>query len=103
VTYPSELPKTRSGLEDQLVEQLCRSDVKWCYEPWWIRYTQPETIRKYKPDFVINNKIYIEAKGRFQSADRQKHLLIKKDLPELDIRFVFSNPKLSVAVMLIKV
>jgi hypothetical protein len=35
----------------------------------------------------------IETKGRFVTADRQKHLLIKAQHPDRDIRFVFSNSK----------
>ena len=35
--------------------------------------------------------MYIEAKGRFITSDRQKHLLIKEQHPELDIRFLFQN------------
>lgn len=38
------------------------------------------------------NGIIIEAKGIFNTADRQKHLLIKQQYPHLDIRFVFSSP-----------
>jgi hypothetical protein len=42
-------------------------------------------------DFELPNGILIETKGRFKPADRTKHLLIKQQHPELDIRFVFSN------------
>lgn len=38
------------------------------------------------------NGIIIETKGRFMTADRQKHLMIQQDHPDLDIRFVFNNP-----------
>lgn len=41
----------------------------------------------------MRNGIIIEAKGLFETKDRQKHLLIKKQYPHLDIRFVFQNPK----------
>ena len=34
-------------------------------------------FRLYKPDFVLNNGIIIEAKGWFRPRDRVKHLLIK--------------------------
>lgn len=34
----------------------------------------------------------MESKGIFDTADRQKHLYIKKQYPHLDIRFVFDNP-----------
>jgi hypothetical protein len=47
----------------------------------------------YTPDFLLPNGIIIETKGRFVTADRQKHLMIQAQHPELDIRFVFSNPR----------
>jgi hypothetical protein len=51
-------------------------------------------MSRYTPDFLIPTKngfFFVETKGRFVPADRQKHLLIKKQFPEKDIRFVFSN------------
>ena len=45
------------------------------------------------PLFVLNNNIIIETKGLFTSPDRRKHVQIKKQHPELDIRFVFTNSK----------
>lgn len=41
---------------------------------------------------MLPNGIIVEAKGLFETDDRQKHLLIKKQYPHLEIRFVFSNP-----------
>lgn len=35
--------------------------------------------------------MYIESKGRFVTTDRQKHLCIKDQHPELDIRFLFQR------------
>ena len=49
--------------------------------------------KKYHPDFRLKNGIIIEAKGWFRPADREKHLCIKYQHPELDIRFVFSNAR----------
>lgn len=62
------------------------------YENVKIKYVQPSKVRTYTPDFVLPNGIIIETKGRFTTADRQKHLMILEQYPELDIRFVFSNP-----------
>jgi hypothetical protein len=45
------------------------------------------------PDFVLPNGIIIETKGRFVTADRQKHILILEQHPHLDIRFVFSSSR----------
>jgi len=65
--------------------------VPFEYETETIEYLRPAKKAKYKPDFVLPNGVIIETKGRFLTADRQKHLLIKDQHPELDIRFVFSD------------
>lgn len=81
----------RSGLEVKLAEALTERGVEYDYEPRPLYYTPPKA--KYIPDFVLSAQgIIIEAKGRFDSGDRKKHLLIKDQHPDLDIRFVFSNP-----------
>lgn len=83
----------RSGLEKRIQEQLNSLSVDYEYEKLKIEYEVHE-VRKYTPDFVLlSNGIIIESKGRFVTADRKKHLLIKKQHPTLDIRFVFSNSK----------
>ncbi len=66
---------------------------KEVYECRYLRYTIPESVHTYTPDFILPNGIIIEAKGLFETADRKKHLLIKEQYPHLDIRFVFQNPK----------
>lgn len=82
----------RSGLEDVIAEQLRLNGIDPKYECIRIRYVQPSKSRLYTPDFLLPNGIIIETKGRFVSSDRAKHLLIKQQYPELDIRFVFTNP-----------
>jgi len=80
----------RSGLEKVIGEQLASTGLKWEFECTKIPYIgKPHT---YTPDFKIGN-VYIETKGRFLPKDRAKHLLIKEQHPELDIRFVFNNPQ----------
>lgn len=85
----------RSGLEETIAAQLEAASVPVVYEAKdsKIDYVEPEKKRKYTPDFVLPNGIIIESKGRFVTADRQKHLLIKAQHPEKDIRFVFSNSR----------
>ena len=83
----------RSGLEEETSKFLTANNAKFTYEEMKIRYLQPATERQYTPDFVLENGIIIETKGRFLVADRKKHLLIKRQHPHLDIRFVFSNSK----------
>ncbi len=82
----------RSGLEVLVASQLDRLGVKYEYEGERIEFTKPAKPSKYTPDFRLANGIIIEAKGLFDTADRQKHLLLKEQHPALDIRFVFSNP-----------
>lgn len=82
----------RSGLEDNISKQLKRLKVPVKYEEMKIKYEVHE-VRTYTPDFELPNGIIIESKGRFTVADRKKHLLIKKQFPDLDIRFVFSNSR----------
>lgn len=84
----------RSGLEDKISEQIRKAELEVNYETDKIKYTHPPRQSTYTPDFKlpkIGGFFYVETKGRFVTADRQKHLLIKKQHPELDIRFVFSN------------
>jgi len=83
----------RSGLEMEIDESLKSRGIDGEYEQHVIKYTKPETHHKYHPDFKLPNGIFVETKGRFLTADRKKHLLIKAQHPELDIRFLFQNSK----------
>ena len=65
--------------------------VEYTYEKLKLKYIRPASEHVYTPDFVLPNGIIVETKGRFLAADRQKHILVKRHNPELDIRFVFSN------------
>jgi hypothetical protein len=67
--------------------------VPFTYEEMKIKYIKPASEHQYTPDFVLDNGIIVETKGRFMIQDRQKHLLIQRQQPDLDIRFVFSNSK----------
>ena len=83
----------RSGLEERVSEQLAFLNILDCYEIKKIPFVQPEKNRNYTPDFWLPNGIIVETKGVFTVQDRQKHLLIKEQYPDLDLRFVFSNSK----------
>lgn len=83
----------RSGLEESIAKKLTSQGVGFTFEELIIKYNRPQREAKYTPDFVLANGIIIESKGRFVTADRQKHILVKTQHPELDIRFVFSNSR----------
>lgn len=87
----------RSGLEESIAEDLASKGVKFTFEELVLPYTKPAKSAKYTPDFVLENGIIVESKGRFVTEDRQKHLLIKDQHPEKDIRFVFSNSKTKIS------
>jgi len=86
----------RSGLERQVARQLELAGRPYGFEEDKIDYVKPAKRAKYNPDFHVikkrdGSKMYIESKGRFLTEDRAKHLLIRDQHPELDIRFVFQN------------
>ena len=81
----------RSKFEYDIAQFLKKKRKKFEYETKPIRYTKPATKHSYRPDFILPNGIIIEAKGRFSASDRKKHVLIKQQYPDLDIRFVFQR------------
>ena len=83
----------RSGLEEDLDNTLKSKGIDGQYEQHKIVYAKPATYHTYTPDFRLPNGIFIETKGRFVLEDRKKHILIKWQNPEYDIRFVFQNAK----------
>ena len=87
----------RSGLEDKVAKALEALGIDPRYEQEKITYVVPARKATYTPDFRLPNGIFVETKGRFVVADRQKHLFIKAQHPELDIRFVFSNSKAKIS------
>ncbi len=80
----------RSNLEMVISDKLKSDRVKFKYETTKIEW-EDIAYRTYTPDFILNNGIIIEVKGRFTIADRRKHVLVRKQHPNLDIRFVFEN------------
>lgn len=83
----------RSGFEHKVADQLNENKTKFEYETTVIEYVKPETHHKYTVDFTLPNGILVETKGRWVLEDRKKHMLIKEQHPELDIRIVFQNPR----------
>lgn len=82
----------RSGLEKVICDKLSEDKVKYKYEEIKVEW-EDLAYRTYTPDVILTNGIVIEIKGLFTPSDRRKHLKIKKQHPELDIRFVFENSR----------
>lgn len=61
--------------------------IDFDYEPIQIPYV---LNCNYNPDFYIKiGNFYVETKGILDAADRRKHLAVRDQHPEIDIRFVF--------------
>ena len=88
----SRIKGYRSGLEFKVQKDLQDKGIDAKYEPLKIEW-EDLAYRKYTPDFLLPNGILIETKGLFTAQDRRKHLLIKRQHPNLDIRFVFESIK----------
>jgi len=86
----------RSGLEQTISDFLKSEGIEVQYETDKIGYTVPERQSKYTPDFKLPKPggfWYLETKGLWAVQDRAKHLLIRKQHPTIDIRFLFSNAR----------
>ena len=82
----------RSQFELSLARSLKEKNIPFEYEKQKLTYIpDPKT---YTPDFYLpDTNIYVEAKGELSKPDRVKMILIKKQHPDLDIRFVFMNTR----------
>jgi hypothetical protein len=83
----------RSIFEATVCAKLDEDKVKFEYETLVIPYVVPEIRKTYTPDIILTNGIIIELKGQLTREDRAKHLYIKNQRPDLDIRFVLQNSR----------
>jgi hypothetical protein len=80
--------KYRSLLEGRVAGYLEKENVPFLYEESKYEYT---LLSRYTPDFHLPNGVILEVKGFFKPSDRRKMAAMKKQHPELDIRFVFQR------------
>ena len=81
----------RSGLEIAISQELDANSVKYEYEKVKLTYVKPQKAHSYTPDFYLKEQnIFIETKGLFTSADRQKCVLSKNNtqIKTLDLSLV---------------
>lgn len=89
--------KYRSIFESNVAKYLEYIGINYTFEEEYIEYEVPAKIKKYNPDFILENGIIVEAKGLLDLKDRQKHLLIKEQEPDLVIVFLFQNKNLTIS------
>lgn len=78
----------RSQLEVRVKNALEKENIPYLYEVSKFDYTLTSS---YTPDFFLPNGVILEVKGFFKPTDRRKMAAMKKQHPELDIRFVFQR------------
>jgi hypothetical protein len=77
----------KSGFERTLATFFKSNKIRAEYEVCEIPYVLE---RNYRPDFFLRDYgFYIEAKGLLDREAKAKMLAVKKQHPDLDIRFVF--------------
>jgi hypothetical protein len=76
----------KSRFEEQFALLLHKLGVQFEYEVKPIPYVLQ---CNYFPDFYLGKGIYVETKGIFDPDDRRKHLALKTQHPDLDVRFIF--------------
>ena len=79
----------RSNYEFQIAQALGAAGMGFEYEPQKLHWVQPEVRRSYIPDFVLDNGIIIEVKGKWTLEDRKKMVHVIEQNPKLDIRMLF--------------
>ena len=82
----------RNKGEDKCADLLKSKELHYTYESRKLEYVVPESRHKYTPDFFLTGtNVVLEYKGFFDVEDRKKHLLIKEQFPDLDIRLIFER------------
>ena len=89
-----KIPKNKGKWEPKVLDFLLKnidlSKAKITYETERFDYTVEKV---YVPDFIIHrpkkDKIYIEAKGYWDTEDRAKIKRIKETYPDIDLRMFF--------------
>ena len=81
----------RSKFEKTVVTGLQKKKIKYKYEEYVVKFTQPSISRTYLPDLYFpKTDIFVELKGVLKLEDRKKHLWIQEQT-DYDIRFCFMN------------
>lgn len=86
----------RSGWERTLDTQLKRANVRYSYETLTLPFVMHH---KYRPDFMLENGIVIEAKGvlnKHKKDEASKLIAVKQQHPDIDLRLVFMDANVKI-------
>ena len=82
---------TKTGIFRSKFEARFSEEFGLAYEQDSFKYLIPATTHQYTPDWRVSDSVYIETKGVFTAADRQKLLYIKEQHPEIIVAIVFQK------------
>lgn len=92
--------KFRSRFEREISEVLTKAGVAYEYETRKLVYRLPDSniAHVYTPDFSFHKSpIVMEVKGwPFKKKERNKYRAVKKQNPEIDLRFIFQDAALKI-------
>lgn len=81
----------RSVLEAKVIEDLLARGVPFQYEAVTVPYRGGAA--HYTPDLHLgppaSTGVFVEIKGRLTPQDQDKHLKVREEHPDMDVRFVF--------------
>ena len=80
--------KFRSGFEERIYNDAIERGKSLQFESIKLEY---KILGKYCPDFILPNGVVVEAKGYFDAKARAKMVAVKKNNPDEDIRFLFTD------------
>ena len=86
----------RSGFERTLATQLKREGTIFTYETLTLPFVMHH---KYRPDFMLENGIVIEAKGvlnKHKKDEASKLIAVKQQHPDIDLRLVFMDANVKI-------
>lgn len=82
--------KFRSKFEEAIYNNVQDNGLAVEYEACTLEYIKKGN---YYADWRLPNGIIVESKGYFDARSRAKMIAVKKQNPDVDIRFVFMNSK----------
>lgn len=82
----------RSQFELRVATWMTDNGINIPYESEKLKYTIPEQIHTYTPDWTSGKYLY-EGKGFFTGKDRKKMLYVREANPDKVIRMIFQNAR----------
>lgn len=96
----------RSKFELDVSKWFEENKLEVVYEPCKVKYTVPESLHSYTPDFQprgsgtksdLGRTIFFEAKGFFSLADRKKMLYVIKSNPDMIFKMILQNSSMKIS------